>query len=817
MASVIDNLASNILGNVGTTLENSFTLTSILPEITEIKDTARELKILNTTLGNINKSTKSLSGNINSVVKSTGLLKSELVGVSRAAAQYNKILSTSMLRSTGMFQEATQMNAETLGDFIGKLTSLGKISDESSEAMFSTILRTREAYGLSNDSMNSLTESILNYASTIKTANVANEQVISGMTIFASKIRSVGFEAEYATDLIDKMINPDRIEDNLMLLSRLGISMQDAMFGDPLADGKIEKSLEKLQKLAKDTVANPNRIVANEIAKIYGMTYNEMVKLSKMDLSKDTIDQTKKLEQYRQDVQTAFEGATQIKETILGVVAEAGNKVAKIFSPLYEAIGPKGLAYALIASSGLIIKGISSITDKVRYSLTRTTTNIFADALEESFSRVSKKKQAMSQLSSGITAAGANKVDVETSNRQFSALMGYNMKNRNPYQKDFYNDAYQSRLSKNQSANTETIQKMIEQTLSKRTELETYKNTLGNSEWEQRRATGIENLTDKLDNNLKNLYNSKEGNKIFNDMVNKSTDALRESEINREYTKDLLGKLQAQSEILRNTDPAKYLELQEPLNSLRNQLAEENSIVARNTKEMETLTAIQKRSGEELSLSNRQLRSATAAIAKAEKKLARREQYGLSADASKLQVFGAMAGSGIKSVAGSIGGALKSSMKFGLQGMAIGAAIGIVGKLGGALMDGLKKNEKFQELQESWQKVRARVADTITGWITKLVGFLEKPMNALSNFLAKISKEDKKKEQGNTENSLREYQMAYTTSEFLQQNKFYKTVDDLFDAVKENLDANKKTADATTTEARNSLNNSKNNTSVAFA
>lgn len=326
-----------------------------------------------------------LQSSIYSNAAMLGLSTKNMIDLTEATVEYGKVLSRETLATLSTFSEITGKNADALGTFTAKLLASRRIEDSQTTDLIKNILAYREQYGLASEDIDELLDITNKYADIVGATGDRVVESTGKMTKFISVIKQTGLEASFATNLIEKMIDPTRMQDNILLLSKLGFTMEELNFGDPMDN--IEESLPRLKQLAKEITSIPSRIAAANIAELYGMTLEEMRKLAEMDTSQREIDRQKSLTAYRRERQTATEYFGMIKDSFFGGIALVFNKVANIFSPLTELFGLK----AAIPIGYLTIKAI-----------TRFFKSSFGKALDEmATSFINKLSKAFSFNDSG--------------------------------------------------------------------------------------------------------------------------------------------------------------------------------------------------------------------------------------------------------------------------------------------------------------------------------------------------------------------------------------------------------------------------------
>jgi hypothetical protein len=397
---MVDGLFTSMVGD----LSRYLGVTSIFPEVSEFITMERSLKLINAQLGRavtdtsklgvvatktykdyavkvsnsskelhlLNYRVETLQHNIYTQATLLGLSTDSMAEASQAAANYGKQLSGETLGSIAMFSELTGISEDSVGSFAAKLISSRRIEDVETKKLLTSILAVREQYGFANEDVGELLDITTKYANVIGATGEKVDSSTQSMAKFISTLKQAGLETSFATDLLDKMIDPERVKDNMLLLSKLGFSMEELNFGDPMAN--IEESLPKLKQLAQEITAIPSRLAASSIAEMYGFTLEEMRKVSETEFTQRDINREKTMSMYRQETQTAIETLGQYKNSLLGGISWGFNKIMGIFQPINDILGAPGI----LASSTVVI-----------FSAVKLFKKLFGDALDNMANRFS--------------------------------------------------------------------------------------------------------------------------------------------------------------------------------------------------------------------------------------------------------------------------------------------------------------------------------------------------------------------------------------------------------------------------------------------
>jgi len=256
------------------------------------------------------------------------------------------------------FQKVTGTSIETTKRLTGELMLVGRMSAKSTAKMLSNMAKVQSVIGMTNEDMESLSEGIITSTKSLhqmgKSANFITS-FNTGLTKLAGGFASVGMSAKDATDLVNDLLNPDRIEDNALLYSKLGISMADAVSGN-IDMNQVQSGLLDIA----NQMDKMDNVSANQLAKSMGksLSYFRQLKDAKFDEAGNAMlgseDGTTELEKQKKSMMT-----------MMDKIEEGFNKVQTIFQTVIFKL-KSFLKPALIVGMILLaIKGISLMRKKM--------------------------------------------------------------------------------------------------------------------------------------------------------------------------------------------------------------------------------------------------------------------------------------------------------------------------------------------------------------------------------------------------------------------------------------------------------------------
>lgn len=357
--------ANQVLDNLGVISDKYIILEKIIPVVNDmLTDQASELRQLNKELGGGSKTVANFRSSIADLSKTIGVSIRDFTELADSTKQYHQgIINTTA--STLKFAKAVGVMPSNLGEMSAKLTILGHTSEETFDEMYENILAVRGAYGLTDDQINDIIAVTTKYAIATQATDEQLKQTTLTISKFTSQLTSAGIEATRVAELLNSMIDPDQLTDNLVLMSKLGISVGDMISGDPTT--KLEGATERMKELGQEitAIAKNNRMQANEMAKVYGLTLEEATMLANLDTSEKALNTQKKLDQYRSEMATFSESIKGFMNMLGGAVSKPLLLVGNILQRFTDTLNilPRGLSSLIVGFLGK--KLLNKISDKL--------------------------------------------------------------------------------------------------------------------------------------------------------------------------------------------------------------------------------------------------------------------------------------------------------------------------------------------------------------------------------------------------------------------------------------------------------------------
>lgn len=241
-----------------------------------------------------------LKGAVNSLQAEVGATyESAVEMVSMLASRRYVDNITEAAKGANLFNRATGVAEGQVANFVTELNKGAHLTTSSINAMLTGMIKVQQSIGLSEEGMYTATIAIQKAAVNMSAFGKSSDDIqkmANQTTALIGAMEKVGVAAGDAAQLIDKLTDPDRIEDNILLYSQLGISMEDAMSGNfdlKNMDGQLKEMAQKIVDMGP--------IAGSQFAKSMGMSYKQATQMAKMEGNE--------VDQVSEAAQTAEEGA----------------------------------------------------------------------------------------------------------------------------------------------------------------------------------------------------------------------------------------------------------------------------------------------------------------------------------------------------------------------------------------------------------------------------------------------------------------------------------------------------------------------------
>lgn len=168
-----------------------------------------------------------------------------------------------------------ELSFEQATSLVGELRHIGKLNKDEITEVVAQFVQLQRAVGLSSSETQALTKGVVEFTRRVR-AMGGSAAMIKKYTmqtnIMAAAFVKAGVDASIAAEQMQRLFDPERLEDNIVLYSKLGISMDQAM-GIMQGAGEIPEDMAgKFIGIAKQITAM-GPIAGREYAKLMGLNY----------------------------------------------------------------------------------------------------------------------------------------------------------------------------------------------------------------------------------------------------------------------------------------------------------------------------------------------------------------------------------------------------------------------------------------------------------------------------------------------------------------------------------------------------------------
>ena len=239
--------------------------------------------------------------------------------------------------SSFLFARATGMGKDEIAQLTVALQKEGKIAGKATTAMYADLLKIQQSNGMTKEGMKATTEQIVKMSAQMRAFGKSEGQIrqmAAATGRLVSSFEKVGISAQETTQWIDKMLDPEKIEDNIASYAALGISMTDALTGN-IDQGQLETGLKEFGEKVK--AMGP--IAGKAYAQAMGVSYSMAIKAT--DAEKAT-----------EEALTPEESAAKSLETLSKATESFHEKIGDTFNKLEGTL--QSLPNSLLAALGVL-------------------------------------------------------------------------------------------------------------------------------------------------------------------------------------------------------------------------------------------------------------------------------------------------------------------------------------------------------------------------------------------------------------------------------------------------------------------------------
>lgn len=308
-------------------------------------------------------------------------------------------------KAVAMFQRATNASTDSIMSMYNEMYHGASMSIKNIDNILANMSKVQHSIGLSEEGMNVAIEYAGKLTTQLRGFGATDEQIKSStvsLTKFVSSMEKVGVSAQAATSFVEKLMDPERIEENIGLYSQLGITMEEALNGNALNGSTMQEGLKEFSQ----RIVDMGPIAGSAYAKSFGYSYNQAMKTVKLD-GPEAVEEVSQ--------EDTMKSLKTMSEEVLGTTGKI-NKAFNQFKGMILGFGPAALAAAAII--------LAALKKRISKVLKEGFAEGIKDGISASSKNISKIGAGMSgTIKTGVGMTGAMK---ENFNKVNSQKAGFN-------------------------------------------------------------------------------------------------------------------------------------------------------------------------------------------------------------------------------------------------------------------------------------------------------------------------------------------------------------------------------------------------------
>lgn len=272
------------------------------------------------------------------------------------------------------FARAMDISQETVSKNTLELQKWGKIGPEAATAMYTDIMKVAQGYGMTSEGAEEViktTTKLSGYMRAFGKSETQIQKMNLGFAKMVSSMEKVGVSAQDALSMVENLLDPEKIEENIPAYAALGVSITDAINGNINPDQITARMKEVGNKLKE-----MGPIAGAAYAKAMGISYKNAIKSA--DLEEIT-------EEAMTPQDTAAEQMKQLTENTKNMTEKINDLMNK-FQGLIQGLGP----VAMVVLGGLLPKIVKKIVSNLFKSVKDSLKNGMTEGATEGGTRVQK-------------------------------------------------------------------------------------------------------------------------------------------------------------------------------------------------------------------------------------------------------------------------------------------------------------------------------------------------------------------------------------------------------------------------------------------
>ena len=328
-------------------------------------------------------------------------------------------------KAVAMFQRATNAETVSIMSMYNEMYHGASMSIKNIDNILANMSKVQHTIGLSEEGMNAAIKSAGKLTTQLRGFGATDEQIKSStvsLTKFISSMEKVGVSAQVATSFVEKLMDPERIEENIGLYSQLGITMEEALSGNALNGDTLQEGLKEFSQ----RIVDMGPIAGSAYAKSFGYSYNQAMKTVKLD-------GTEAVEEVSQE--DTMKSLKTMSEEVLGTT----GKINKAFNQLKGSIlkfGPAALAAFAVIIAVLKKRISKALKEGIKDGISASSKNIskigdgITNAIKTGIGMTGAMKENFNKANSQKTRFNKSEEIEKIMNTLKTAGSGLDIKNR---------------------------------------------------------------------------------------------------------------------------------------------------------------------------------------------------------------------------------------------------------------------------------------------------------------------------------------------------------------------------------------------------
>ena len=344
----------SVLGSIAGPLLGIFSVAGITDAVKGVLNYQQAFLDLSYTMGQSGKTYGAYVGAMHNIVQTTGIAqeKAEMLVVSLAKFRVSTKDIATLGNTTAMFSEITGVGADNAARLAGELSRTGKVGAKGIQNVMFSMVQVQRSVGMTNEEMEQLSDEIITDTKLLHQMGKTDAEIAKfakGTAQLAGAFTKVGLTIQDTQDMLDRFLDPTKIEDNALLYAQLGYSMSDVINGEIPDPNELNGKLKGLADQVKGM-----GMAGVEMAKQLGIPYQQLMQMR--DLEKDNTAGKDVA-----DVNKQMAGMQESQEGIQKNLEHSANRIADSVQQVADLLVP-----ALTKFTDVIEKFVSKITSNLK-------------------------------------------------------------------------------------------------------------------------------------------------------------------------------------------------------------------------------------------------------------------------------------------------------------------------------------------------------------------------------------------------------------------------------------------------------------------